>query len=169
MAKGKRSGSLIYEILIGILVVGIVLSLFIPKQIWKSEAEFEEKCQSNLLNIWMLETFYKQKTNSYTSSIGTLVSVLRSDPEMMADIDTTYSLQFYAENETLTVLYKMPIDSILACPHTGLPYVITLADSGTPVITIECPNEEMTKRKFGIFEEKIISHGSIKDGEVSWD
>ncbi|MFC1558408.1 type II secretion system protein [candidate division KSB1 bacterium] len=169
MAKGKRSGSLIYEILIGLLVIGIILSLFIPKQIWKSEAEYEEKCQSNLTNIWTLETYYKQKTNSYTSSIESLVSVLRSDPEIMALVDTSYSMQYIAEDESLTVIYNMPIDSILACPHTGLPYVITLADSGTPVITIECPNEEMTKRKFGVFEEKIISHGSIKDGEPSWD
>ena len=145
------------------------MSLFIPKQIWKSEAEFEEKCQSNLLNIWMLETFYKQKTDSYTSSIDILVSVLRSDSEIMALIDTSYSMQYYAEDETLTVLYNMPMDSILTCPHTGLSYVITLADSGTPVITIKCPNEETSKRKFIVFEEKIISHGSIKDGEVSWD
>ena len=87
----------------------------------------------------------------------------------MADIDTTYSMQFYTEDEPITVLYNMPMDSILSCPQTGLPYAITLADSAAPFITITCPNEEMTKRKYGVFEEVIISHGSIKNGEVSWD
>lgn len=168
MAEGKRSGSLLYEILIVLLVIGIILSIFVPKKIWDEEANFEEKCHSNMLNIWTLETFYKAKMKSYTSSIDSLVSVLQSDPELKADIDTSYSMQYYKEDETITELYYMPYDSIAACPQTGLQYVITLSDS-TPAITIECPNEESVQRVYGVFKKKIVSHGSIKDGEPSWD
>ena len=168
MSKGKRSGSLIYEILIGILIIGVIISLFIPKKVWESEKEIGDKCHSNLLNIWTLETYYKQKTKSYTNSLELLISTIKNDPSIVATLDTIHSQTFYKKDEPLSVIYHMPLDSILTCPQTGLPYVIALSDS-TPVVTIKCPNEEGVEKIFGVYKKKIISHGTIKDGEVSWD
>ena len=89
----------------------------------------EEDCHSRLLNIWTAETYYRQKIKSYTASIDTLIEVLRSDKEIMAILDTTYTRSLFPDLDTLETVYSMPLDSIKTCPETGLEYIITLSDS----------------------------------------
>ena len=168
MAEGKRRGSIIYEILIAILIGGLLLSIFFPKYIWDIESKEEEKCRSRLFNLWTAETFFKQKTRSYASSVDTLIEVLKGDSEIMAILDTIYTQSLFPNEDTLDTVYNMPIDSLLTCPQTGLKYHIILSDS-TPLIRIKCPNMESMVPKYLVFKKKITSHGSINDGKVSWE
>ena len=168
MAVRKKGGSIIYKILIGILIVGLSLSLFLPRHIWNMESKMEEECHLGIVNVWTAETFYKQKTGSYTSSIDTLVSVLKSDENIIAILDTIYTHSLFPGKETLDVIHKMPVDSLGTCPETGLEYYIFLSDS-IPVIRIKCPNVEMMKPAYLVFKKKISNHGSISDGKVSWE
>lgn len=167
MAKEKKSRSLIYEILIVILIGGLLGSLLIPKRIWDIESKNEEECQSRLLNLWTLETFFKQKTDSYAASVDTLIEVLKSDSAIMTLLDTFYTRSIFPNEDTLETIYKMPIDSVRTCPLTGMEYYIALSDS-IPFIRINCPNVESTVPVYFVFKKKIINHGSIIDGKVSW-
>jgi len=167
MAKEKKSRSLIYEILIVILIGGLLGSIFIPKHIWDIESKKEEECHLRLLNLWTAETFFKQKTDSYTASVDTLIEVLKSDSAIMMVLDTLYTRSIFPDEDTLETIYKMPIDSLRTCPLTGMEYNITLSDS-IPFVRINCPNVESTVPVYFVFKKKIINHGSITDGKVSW-
>lgn len=167
MANEKKSRSLIYEILIVILIGGLLGSLLIPKHIWDIESKNEEECHSRLLNLWTAETFFRQKTDSYTASVDTLIEVLKSDSAIMAVLDTLYTRTIFPNEDTLETIHKMPIDSLRTCPLTGMEYYITLSDS-LPFIRINCPNMESTVPVYFVFKKKIINHGSIIDGKVGW-
>ena len=168
MAAGKRRGSILYEILIVILIGLLLLSLYIPRSIWNEEAENAEKCHKRMLNIWSMETYYKSKTKSFTNSFDTLIQVLKSDPEMMAILDTSYTRSLFPDADTLETIYSMPMDSMRTCPETGLEYQIAVSDS-TPNIKIMCSNEEFSETVYLIYKKKISNHGSISDGKVSWE
>ncbi len=168
MAAGKRQGRIIYEILIILLIGVLLISLYLPRSIWNEEAKNEENCHKRLLNIWTLETYYKNKIKSYTASIDTLIEVIKSDPRLVADLDTAYTLSFLDEGESIETLYHMPIDSVGTCPETMLEYQIAVSDS-TPLIKISCPNEESSETIYYIYKKKINNHGSISDGKVSWE
>jgi len=168
MAKVKKSGSLIYEILIVILIGGLLGALLIPKYIWDIELKKEEECHFRLLNLWTAETFFKQKVDSYTASVDTLIEVLKSDSAIMMALDTIYTRSIFPNKDTLETIHKMPIDSLRNCPLTGMEYYITLSDS-IPFIRINCPNVESTVPVYFVFKKKIINHGSIIDGKVSWE
>ena len=167
MAKGKMGGSIIYEILIVILLGTLLVSIFFPKHIWDIEEKMEEECHSRLNNIWITETYYKQKTDSYTASVDTLIEVLKSDSVIMAVLDTVYTRGFFPNVDTLDTIYKMPIDSIRTCPETGMKYHISISDS-LPFVKIDCPNVETEMSVYYVFKKKISNHGSVTDGKVSW-
>ncbi|MFC1562473.1 hypothetical protein ACFL4Z_00305 [candidate division KSB1 bacterium] len=168
MAKGKRRGSIIYQILILLLLAVLLLTLYVPKNIWNKETKNEEECHSRLLNIWTAETFFRQKTKGYTSSIDTLIKVLKNDLEIMAILDTVYTQTLFPDLDSIETIYSMPLDSIVTCPETGLQYNITLSDS-MPLLTIECPNKESEEKVYYLYKKKIKNHGSISDGKVSWE
>ena len=168
MATGKRKGSVVYKLIIIILLGGLFASLYIPKGIWKDEIKNEEECHSRILNLWTAETFYRQKTKSYTTSIDSLIEVLKSDEELMATLDTSYTYSLFPNLDTLETIYSMPLDSIRSCPETGLDYIIAISDS-TPLIKIACPNEGSAETVYFFYKKKINNHGSISDGKVTWE
>lgn len=168
MAEVKKSGSIIFKILIIILLGGLFISIYYPKHIWDIEAKEEKECRSQLMNLWILETFFKQKTGKFSTSLDSLTNILKTDKNIMAALDTIYTHSLFTEKETLNVIYSMPLDSLKLCPSTGLQYHILLSDS-IPTIIIKCPNIQEIKPIYVFFKKNISNHGSISDGKLSWE
>jgi hypothetical protein len=168
MAEAKKGGSIIFKILIVIFLGGLLISIYYPKHIWDTEAKEEKECRSRLMNLWTIETFFKQKTGKFSSSLDSLINTLKTDKNIMAVLDTIYTHSLFNEKETLNVIYPIPIDSLKLCPSTGLEYHIILSDS-IPAVIIKCPNMEEIKPVYVFFKKKISNHGSISDGKVSWE
>ena len=63
----------------------------------------------------------------------------------------------------------MPDSSMIICPVTSDPYLISIKDNGN-AMRIDSPIEEtVVRRRFALFSFKAGNHGFINDGSRSWD
>jgi len=76
---GTRSmGWLALEIVIGILVVLLLLSIHIPKKQWEDHISKEELCRQRIENLYFASHFYSQKNKSFNQDIAALLSYAES-------------------------------------------------------------------------------------------
>ena len=167
METASKGGSILYKAIIAVLIVVLIISLYIPRQIWNQETMEEQECHDRLYALLLAETYYKQKTNTYSTSFDTLLAVLKTDPQTMAEMDTTYTNYLFSDQDSVGAIQNIPLDSAGVCPTTGLPYSIAISDS-IPALILSCPNEEGEASVYGIFKKKIHNHGNIKDDNLSW-
>ena len=63
----------------------------------------------------------------------------------------------------------MPDSSMIFCPVTSDPYLISIKDNGN-TMRIDSPIEQtVVRRRFALFSFKASNHGFINDGSKSWD
>ncbi len=88
----KPKGSIIYEVLIVILIIGLVGTILYPAKVWENEEELESICQTRMETIQNMEmSFYisdPSSGNTYTDSIPKLKQVVFSNPRNLAILDT---------------------------------------------------------------------------------
>jgi len=158
----KPRGSIIYEILIVLLTLGLIGSIVYPKKVWEKEERERDICRQRMLDIQNAELLYFSKNNSYSENLREVIEFLKSDTSLAATIDT---------------LILSPLDSLYTCPTTGDTYKITVIDtSAIEVLKIECPidEEDIQRAKknilFSVFGGgSLENHGCIDGGKISWE
>jgi len=97
MARDKSKGSILLEILVVILVVGLVLTILYPKKVWDEEDENTATCRNNMDRILKAELVYQKFHNTYTDSLEGLVSFIKNDSTKEAIMDYIYADTSLAE------------------------------------------------------------------------
>ena len=78
-SAGTRSpGWTALEIVIGLLVVFLLLSIHIPKKQWENHIYNEELCRHRLENVYFASHFYSQKNKSFNDDIVALLHHAKS-------------------------------------------------------------------------------------------
>lgn len=158
----KPKGSILYEILIVLLTLGLIGSIVYPKKIWEKEEREREICRQRMLDIQNAELLYFSKNNAYSTDLREVIEFLKSDTSLATTIDT---------------LILSPLDSLYTCPTTRDTYKIAVIDTSVvKVLKIECPIDEEDIRKakknilFSVFGGgSLENHGCIDGGKLSWE
>lgn len=105
MAQQKAKGSIIYELLIVILIVGLVGTILYPKSVWEEEAAKTKLCRERMTHLVYAEALYRAFTNTYTDSIPELVNFILNDTTLerlhqfvMSDSVLTGNIIRYAQD-----------------------------------------------------------------------
>ena len=77
-AKGSK-GSILLEILIVLMALLLIAVIIIPNQIWEEEEIVTSSCRQNLNALYESERFYYQRNNTYTDSLGKLLTFIQAD------------------------------------------------------------------------------------------
>lgn len=162
MARAKRKGSIVYEILIVLLIVGLIATILYPKVVWERGEKERDICRQRMIDIQNAELKYFEKYTAYTDSLPKLIETLKSDTSLATTLDT---------------LLVSPLDSLYTCPTTYDTYKVAIIDtSAIKVLKIMCPITEEDIRKlkkniwFSFFGGGTIeNHGYIEGGERSWE
>lgn len=162
MAQQKRRGSIVYEILIVLLILGLIATILYPKSVWERAEKERDICRQRMLDIQKAELKYFDTHTAYTDSLPQLIETLKSDTSLAVVLDT---------------LLVSPLDSLYTCPTTQDTYKVAIIDTSViKVLKIMCPitEEDIQKRKRNIWFSffgggRIENHGYIEGGEASWE
>ena len=176
MAIRSIRGSIILEIAVVLMLGALVLSLYIPRKIWDIEESETAASRRWMQHLWSAQTVYKSKTQSYAETSDQIIALAMDDTSVSNVLNLMYTSSIFTEDDSNQVALVMPLDSLRACPLSGLPFRITLTDS-TPALTIACPADSGAKpfylfgsyRMPDAFSIQLQSSGEIVDGKVSWN
>jgi len=90
MAREKAKGSILLEIIVVILVVGLIVTILYPKKVWDEEEQNTTDCRTNMDRILKAELVYQKFHNTYTDSLPGLVSFIKNDSTKQAIVDYFY-------------------------------------------------------------------------------
>jgi len=177
MAYPKATGSIILKLLVVIATAALIISILVPKKIWRVEKAEEDECHFRMLSLIDVQNEYAKLNNdAYADSLEKIIELVNSDTAFRALCDSMILIlheQIMAENvknqKSPRLYYDVPItvDSLFTCPSTG--EMFTIQWKSDKAYTIFCPVEEHETTMYTIFKKKYINHGNINhQGTVSW-
>jgi len=148
MSKSEGQGSIVLKLIILILVVGLVLVIKIPGDIWQEEKSEVEKARTNMMSIYESELFYFRKHQKFTTDPSELVGTIRQDSTLLEKQEIV--------NKTRKLNYL--IDSFM-----DVPYLKALNEIDVNMKNIV---EDLTtnKRNFKRFEDILNEAEDLKLG-----
>ncbi len=114
MSKSEGQGSILLKLIILILVVGLILVIKIPGDIWQEEKSEVEKARANMMSIYESELFYFRKHQQFTTDPSELISTIRQDSTLLRKqeiVNKTRKLSFLIDS-FLDVPYLEALNSI---------------------------------------------------------
>ncbi|HGY54355.1 MAG TPA: hypothetical protein ENK44_01510 [Caldithrix abyssi] len=83
MSKSEGKGSILLKLIIVILVIGLILVIKIPGDIWEQEEQELLQARSNLTSIYESERFYFGIHQKFTTDPAELISTIRQDSTLL--------------------------------------------------------------------------------------
>jgi len=177
MAYPNVKGSIILKLLIVIAAAALVMSIFVPKNLWELEKAEEDECHFRMLRLADVQTQYAAMHNlNYADSLEKLIELVETNPEFRArcdsviqeesDFDMDEKIQ---NNQPYRMYYDVPVtvDSVFRCPATGEFYLIQWEDDNN--YKIVCPTEEREMPVYYFFKKMFYNHGEVTQSkDVSW-
>ena len=114
MSKSEGQGSILLKLIIIILVIGLVLVIKIPGDIWQEEKSEVEQARSNMMSIYESERFYFRKHQEFTTDPSELIQAIRQDSTLLKKqeiVNKTRKLNFLI-GSFLDVPYLKALNSI---------------------------------------------------------
>jgi len=85
----RAKGSILYEILIVVFVVGLIFTIVYPSKVWKKEDELQNVCRARMSALQQLEYRYMENTDTFTDSIPKLRENFLLYPDVVDAIDSS--------------------------------------------------------------------------------
>lgn len=84
----NEKGSVLFQILIVILFVGLLFTLLYPNKVWKEEAELANVCQTRMETIRQIEFFYLSDYQVFNDTINVVVENVLKNKAYETALDT---------------------------------------------------------------------------------
>lgn len=101
-SKGK--GNIFYEILIVVLAIALIATILYPSKIWEQEDESADICRTRMSTVQQFELQYIGLTNTYSDSLAGVFSMVLSDADAVAALDTTVDWENLVSQKELKTL-----------------------------------------------------------------
>ncbi len=82
MATNAGSGSALFKVFIGLLVILLIFIIKIPNSIWEDEKAEQERSHFDMTSIYESEKLYHRLTNKYTTDGQELLKVIKQDSSL---------------------------------------------------------------------------------------
>ncbi|MCD6115625.1 hypothetical protein J7K93_01295 [bacterium] len=127
----KARGSIFYEILIVVFVVGLIFSIVYPSGVWKKEDELQNVCRARMSALNHLEYRYMENTNTFTDSIPKLMKNVFMYPEVVDAIDSSINWDKLVTSKKMAGLIRG-----LDLPDTLRSEITARLDAGRPLMSL---------------------------------
>lgn len=177
MSQQKIKGSIILEILIVILIIGLVATILYPKRVWQQADENTVLCHKNMDRILKAELIYLKYNNTYTDTLENLFSFITSDTTSALKMEYLYTDTTLSESilSNLRERYKKADDiitnhiadtllyTILATSHydSNLANVILKRFTGSKMADSLTTYKQIDSSKVWILEKLSKIYGTL--------
>ena len=83
MADQQAKGSILLKIVVVLFVVGLILVITIPGEIWTSEETAETICQENMISVYEAHSYYFKLKNEYAPDMANLILTIQNDSSLL--------------------------------------------------------------------------------------
>jgi competence protein ComGC len=83
MADQQAKGSILLKIVIVLFLVGLIMVIIIPGDIWEAEEQAMEVCRANMLSIYEAHRYYHQVKNEYAPDMSNLILTIQNDSSLL--------------------------------------------------------------------------------------
>ncbi len=83
MADQQAKGSILLKIVIVIFLVGLIMVIIVPGQIWEAEEQAMEVSRANMLSIYEAHKYYHQVKNEYAPDMENLILTIQNDSSLL--------------------------------------------------------------------------------------
>ena len=83
MADQQAKGSILLKIVVVIFVVGLIMVITIPGEIWTSEEQAEGKCRENMISVYEAHSYYFKLKNEYAPDMENLILTILNDSSLL--------------------------------------------------------------------------------------
>ena len=83
MAAQQAKGSILLKIVVVLFVVGLILVITIPGEIWTSEETAETICQENMISVYEAHSYYFKLKNEYAPDMENLILTIQNDSSLL--------------------------------------------------------------------------------------
>ena len=100
----KAKGSIIYEILIVVLAIGLIFTIVYPKKVWKQQDELQQVCRARMDALQQLEYRHMEYVESFTDSVPALKNNAMQYPEVVQALDSTINWDLMVSSDRMAGL-----------------------------------------------------------------
>ncbi len=83
MADQQAKGSILLKIVIVLFVIGLILVITVPGEIWTSEEHSEKICRENMLSVYEAHRYYFTLKGEYAPDMANLILTIQNDSSLM--------------------------------------------------------------------------------------
>ena len=83
MADQQAKGSILLKIVVVVFVIGLIMVISIPGEIWTSEEQAERICRENMISVYESHSYYFKLKNEYAPDMENLILTILNDSSLL--------------------------------------------------------------------------------------